>query len=137
MTYVAVDKKADSYKYKRSFGSSILDFKNDRSRWPDSLSAYYRSIPDAASLTVSMMVDWLGQQSGIRELREGSDQHTGFVTLLGRYTRLKKNPGSSAGADVLLLTALAYCQVIEYEGRPLTDPVHLARMLNGVYPFGE
>lgn len=137
MACVIVDKQTDIYKYKRAFGSSILDFKNDRSRWPDSLIAYYQSIPSATSLTVAMMIDWLGQQSGIRELREGSDEHSGFVTLLGRYTRLKGKPGGSAAENVLLLTALAYCRVIEYEGRALTEAVQLARMLNGRNPFGE
>ncbi|MEM9264573.1 MAG: hypothetical protein AAGA46_03525 [Cyanobacteria bacterium P01_F01_bin.13] len=109
---------------------------NDRSRWPQSLELYFESL-DVRALTVSALVDWMAQQSGILELSDSGEDHTSAVTRMGRYTRLKKDPRKSAGADVLLLSAMAHCKIITFEGRELDQPVHLARMLNGSHPFGE
>ena len=132
-----VDTKGKTYKGKRYFGQSINDFKQNPSLWPGSLVSYFESIPvkeRQRGLTVSMLLDWLAQETGIDELSEGSSKHKSYVTLLGRYIRWSYNPAETGAQDVLLLSAIAHCGIIrDAQGLPLNDVKTLARLMNGDY----
>ena len=137
---VNVEKESEVYKGRRHFGQQIQEFMASSPvagspGWPDSLTAYYKTLPIKArnrGLTVSMLLDWMSQESGISELGEQSPSHKSMVTLMGRYVRWGYNPDGPGGEDVLLLSAIAHCGIIQdAKGRPINSVVELTRLLRG------
>ena len=122
-------------KGRRYFGSQIKRFMQMPSLWPDSLLSYFEIIPPKErrrGLTVSMLLDWMSEASGIMELSEGSEEHKKFVTLLGRYIRWEYQPGGSAAENILLISAIAHCEIIlDKSSQPITDVLQLSRLVNG------
>lgn len=143
---VSVDRSKESFKGRRHFGQQLQEFMVSSpiagsKAWPPSLAIYYKSLPIKArnrGLTVSMLLDWLAQETGIIELGEASPRHKSMINLLGRYIRWGYNPDSPGGEDVLLLSAIAHTGIIKDQGgHPITDVVELTRLLRGTLDTGD
>lgn len=130
-----VNTESDLLKGRRYFGGQIKRFMQMPSLWPESLTVYFSTIPPKErrrGLTVSMLLDWMAEVTGITELSDQSTDHQKFVTLLGRYIRWEYQPGGSAAENILLISAIGYCQIIlDSSGLPVTDVLQLSRLVNG------
>ncbi len=125
------------YRGRRTFARCIKDFLGDRSLWPESFSAYFEPFRgNYQQPTYSMLVDWMAQEAGIPEMADSSRDHSEYVTRIGRYSQWAKSPEKSAGEDILLITAIAHCRIIkDKNGRPITDPLQLVRLIRGNPPY--
>lgn len=128
------------YKGRRYFGQQIKSFTTSSAYdcnplWPESLCSYYKTLPLKAKqrgLTLSMLLDWMAQETGIIEIGEDAKNHKKYETLLGRYSRWGYNPDGPGGEDVLLLSAIAHCGIIRAEnGTEIRDVVQITRLING------